>query len=598
MTMTILKDWTNNKLFENVPCNVAIVDRNFNIIENNRNFLEYFGDGKGKKCYSVYHKRKKPCKECPSMLTFTDGESRVVEGEGRDKDGFLSNYIVHITPVFNENGEIPYIIEMSTDITAAKRLQNEYQVLFEKVPCYVAVLNRDFRVVRGNELFRKTFGELKGAHCYEMYKKRSEICTDCPAKRTFDDGKIHISKHHGFNRMGEKTAYVVTTSPLIMGKSKTQYLIEMAIDVTESEKLTDELERADTYRKMFIENTSDSVIAIDESEKVILFNPSAEKLLKYGAEEILGKPLPAGIYHPEFHRKDMLRTREDTTVSSKNGVEVPVRYTAVILESEDRIIGKAVFLRDLTMIKQLEKEKIDAERLAAVGQTVAGLAHGIKNILTGLEGGMYVVSSGLQKGETKKVQQGWDMMNRNIKRISNLVKDLLSFSKGKIPKVKLVDPNSLVEKVVELFRDSAKKAGITITSEIDENTKPALLEPDEMSMVLENLVSNAIDACQMTEKESCRIYISCRDEGDDLVFEVKDEGCGMEYEVKQKVFTNFFTTKGSGGTGIGLLLTRKITQEHGGKVEFHTEPGEGTVFRLIFPRSRLPRISDDNDTIE
>jgi PAS domain S-box-containing protein len=593
MSPVFLKEWINNKLFENVPCNVAIIDRNFNIVENNRNFLEYFGDGKGKKCYSVYHKREKPCKQCPSLMTFTDGESRVVEGEGQDKDGQISNYIVHILPIFDEKCEIRYVVEMSTDITSAKRLQNEYQVLFEKVPCYVTVLNRDFRVVKGNELFRKTFGDITGDHCFEMFKKKSDVCDDCPAKRTFEDGNLHISKHQGCNLKGEKTAYVVTTSPLIIGKAKTQYIIEMAIDVTESENLTDELERADTYRKMFIQNTSDSVIAIDESDKVILFNPSAERLLKYKSDEILGKPIPDGIYHPHFHKEDKLGIREDTIVSDKNGTEVPVRYTAVILKNENRIIGKAIFLRNLTAIKKLEKEKIDAERLAAVGQTVAGLAHGIKNILTGLEGGMYVVSSGLKKSESKKVQQGWEMMDRNIKRITSLVKDLLSFSKGKVPKVKKIDPNILVEKVIELFKNSAEKANITISSNINNNTKPANLEPEDMSLVLENLVSNAIDACQMTEKSSSQIAITCYDEDDNLVFEVKDEGCGMEYDIKQKVFTNFFTTKGSGGTGIGLLLTRKITQEHGGRVEFHSLPGEGTTFKLIFPRSRLPIISEN-----
>lgn len=587
-----LNEWIQNKLFEFTPCNIAIIDREYNIVENNKNFFEFFGSGKGKKCYSVYHKKKKPCKHCPSILTFTDGENRVIESEGRDKDGRLSNYIVHISPVFDSNGNIPYIIEMSMDMTATKLLQNEYQVLFERVPCYVTVLNRDFRVVRGNQLFRKTFGEIKGAFCYEMYKKKSEMCSNCPAERTFKDGKIHISKHEGFNKKGEKTDYVVTTSPLTIGKSKTQYVIEMAVDVTETDKLTEELEKANTYGKMFIENTSDSVMAIDELGKVILFNPSAEKLLKYNADEIFGKPLPKGIYHPEFHKEGMLRTREDTTVRNKDSIEVPVRYTAVTLKNEDRVIGKAIFLRDLTMIRQLEKEKIDAERLSAVGQTVAGLAHGIKNILTGLEGGLYVISSGLNKSNQNRIQQGWEMINRNIGRISTLVKDLLSFSKGKVPNVIMVNPNDIVKKVTELFKDSANKFNITISADLDENTKPAPMDPDDIHTALENLVSNAIDSCQMSEKKSTRIIVGCRDENNNLVFEVSDEGVGMDYEVKQKVFTNFFTTKKeTGGTGIGLLITRKVAHEHGGIVEFISTHGEGTTFKLIFPRSRLPKMN-------
>ena len=293
------KEWIQKKLFEFTPCNVAVIDCDFNIVANNKNFLELFGDGKGKKCYSVYHKRRIPCKPCPTLQTFSDGKIRVIEGSGKDKNGNPADYVVHIAPIFNEDGEIPYIIEMSTDITETKRLQKEYQVLFEKVPCFVAVLNRNFRVVKGNELFRNTFGDATGNYCYELFKKKSVKCVDCPAERTFADGEIHISKHRGLNIKGEETFYVVTTSPLILGESKTQYVIEMAIDVTETEKLTDELEKANTYRRNLITNITDAVIAIDEFGKTIIFNPSAEELLKYKKEELIGKTLPDGIYFTE-----------------------------------------------------------------------------------------------------------------------------------------------------------------------------------------------------------------------------------------------------------------------------------------------------------
>jgi len=83
--------------------------------------------------------------------------------------------------------------------------------------------------------------------------------------------------------------------------------------------------------------------------------------------------------------------------------------------------------------------------------------------------------------------------------------------------------------------------------------------------------------------------VRCKEEKDTIVFEVEDQGCGLDYEVKQKVFTNFFTTKGESGTGLGLLLTRKITQEHGGRITMESAPGKGSLFRLLFPRSRLPK---------
>jgi signal transduction histidine kinase len=253
----------------------------------------------------------------------------------------------------------------------------------------------------------------------------------------------------------------------------------------------------------------------------------------------------------------------------------------------------AAFLQDLRRVKQLEREKIDAERLAAVGQTVAGLAHGIKNILTGLEGGMYFLRSGLKGGREGRAEEGWEMLERNMDRISVLVRNLLSFSKGRVPRVELTDPRRFVEDVVALYQDAAAREHVLVVAEAGEKVEAAPLDAEGIHSCVANLVSNAIDACQMSGKEPCSVHVRVRDEGNDLVFEVEDEGCGMDQKVRRLAFTTFFSTKGSGGTGLGLLLTRKITQEHGGRIELDTTPGKGSTFRLIFPRDRLPEPGKD-----
>jgi signal transduction histidine kinase len=140
---------------------------------------------------------------------------------------------------------------------------------------------------------------------------------------------------------------------------------------------------------------------------------------------------------------------------------------------------------------------------------------------------------------------------------------------------------------VDLFVEAARADGIEVRAELGP-VQPAPLDPEAIHDCLTNLVSNALDACQLSEREESHVVVRCRDEGDELVFEVADDGCGMDREVQKLAFTNFFTTKGSGGTGIGLLLTRKITQEHGGRIAFESTAGEGTTFRLSFPRDRLP----------
>lgn len=595
------QEWLSTQLFDLVPCNIAIIDRNYTIVSHNRSFADVFGEGEGRPCYEVYKDRRERCEHCMAAQTFEDGRVRVNDEVGIDRKGRTAHYIVHIAPIYGKNGDIPYLIEMSTDVTETKRLQREYQILFERVPCYVSVLNRDFRIVRANERFHETFGETTGQHCYEIYKRRTEKCEDCPAEQTFLDGKPHSGAHVGISKDGKPTHYYVTTSPLSRGDPHIAHVIEMALDMTEVRNLEDELARANALRETLIENSIDGVIATDPDGKIIIFNPAAEAMLKYSARRLTGQKPPESLFPPRF--REAMETGEEicvipeTTVKASDGDDVPVRFSGVRLKRDDEPVGLAIFLQDLRKIKQLEREKIDAERLAAVGQTVAGLAHGIKNILTGLEGGMYVVSSGLQKGKQERIDVGWDMLKRNIGKISTLVKNLLNFSKGRTPRVTMVNPKDLVREIVTLYQDAAQQDGINLVGETDDSIPPAPLDAEELHACLANLVSNALDACQVSEKTNCHVTVRCKEENNSLLFEVADEGSGMDYEIKQKVFTNFFTTKGTGGTGLGLLLTRKIVQEHGGKITVESTPGEGSLFRLVFPRDRLPRPTEaDSDS--
>ncbi|MFC1601022.1 nitrogen regulation protein NR(II), partial [Candidatus Sumerlaeota bacterium] len=251
---------------------------------------------------------------------------------------------------------------------------------------------------------------------------------------------------------------------------------------------------------------------------------------------------------------------------------------------------------DITHVKQLEQDKLAAERLAAVGQTVAGLAHGIKNIITGLEGGMYVVGSGLKRNDSERMAQGWEMLEENIARISAFVKEFLEFARGRQANVQLIAPNDVVGKVIGLYHDGAALAGVTLEAELADELAAAPLDEEGLHVCLANLVSNALDACDMSDGEEKRVWVRTREQEGALIYEVADNGCGMDYDVKQKVFTNFFSTKDTGkGTGLGLLTTRKIVQEHGGTVSFESTEGEGSVFRLEFPRDRLPKISQGVD---
>jgi len=595
MKKSELKNKIYNQLFEQVPINIAVIDRKYNIVEANENFKSKFGEWEGKKCYAVYKNRKRPCKKCMAALTFEDGLPHVDDELGADKDGRPARYVLHTAPVREDDGLVPFVIEMSTDITEIKQLQQNYHVLFERVPCYIAVMDKDYRIVRANEKFRETFGDRIGEKCYNVYKKRNEKCENCPAEKTFRDGKSHRAEQIGITKDGERNYYVVNTAPLARTGEEFAHVIEISTDVTEIRSLESEITRLHHFQDALIKSSIDGIIATDENNKVVIFNPAAEELLGYSSSKVIGKSRLDRFLPKQFlkvlKKKGGSCIIPDTLLRRKDKKEVPVRFSGVVLRENGHTMGSAAFFQDLTEIKKLEAAKLENERMAAVGQTVAGLAHGVKNILTGIQGGMYVMNTGLKNSNAERIFSGWGMLERNIEKITIFVKDFLSFSKGEKPFLELVSPSKIAHEVEMLYKDAANQAGIELVSEIHEDMPEAYFDPDGLHACLANLVSNAIDACQMSDKKSRKVVIRAYDDNDSIYFEVSDNGVGMDYDIKQKVFTNFFTTKGTKGTGIGLLTTRKIVVQHGGDIIMESEKGKGSMFRITFAREKLENLN-------
>ena len=258
----------------------------------------------------------------------------------------------------------------------------------------------------------------------------------------------------------------------------------------------------------------------------------------------------------------------------------------MVLLEKDEEMGTVAFFQDLREIKRLEKELVQSERLAAIGQTIAGLAHGIKNILHGLKGGSYLVDIGINKNDTEKLKKGWEMIKRNVGRTSNLVMDLLSYSKEREPEYEVCRPNDIANDVCELLQDKADENKVEITREFDDAIGEVSMDPDIIHESLLNLMSNAVDACLFDENTDKAWHVALKttqEAGNIIKFEVSDNGVGMDKEVLKQLFTSFFSTKGHRGTGLGLMVTRKLIEEHGGTIEVNSELGKGTVFTIRLP---------------
>jgi two-component system, NtrC family, sensor kinase len=230
---------------------------------------------------------------------------------------------------------------------------------------------------------------------------------------------------------------------------------------------------------------------------------------------------------------------------------------------------------------------VQSERLAAVGQTIATLSHHIKNILQGIRGGSYLVEMGLENEDLAVLQKGWDIVRRNQNKIQSLVMDMLSFSKDREPEFVETDLAGLVADVVETVQQRADEAGVTIRHEVPEGLPHVMLDSEAMSRAILNVVTNALDAVEERPDGGVTIRAAVDADATLVRITVADNGPGMSAETVAEIFTLFVSTKGSRGTGLGLTVSRKILQEHGGDIRATSVEGEGSTFTLEFPL-RLP----------
>ena len=239
------------------------------------------------------------------------------------------------------------------------------------------------------------------------------------------------------------------------------------------------------------------------------------------------------------------------------------------------------------LVQDKTRQLVDAERLAAVGQTVAGLSHAIKNITGGLKGGAFVLEKGFELNDQKYLMQGWEMIKGNVDKITNLSLDLLNYAKATDLHIQASDPVKPAQEVIDLMRPRAQELGVELIGDFSNDLQDCHFDADLICRCLLNLVSNAIDACRNNDPDGPDKTVTVRAkkiQGWGVEYQVLDNGCGMNAKTKQKLFKHFFSTKGSEGTGIGLMISKKIIDAHNGVIEVESQEDAGSTFIIKLPK--------------
>jgi signal transduction histidine kinase/pSer/pThr/pTyr-binding forkhead associated (FHA) protein len=249
----------------------------------------------------------------------------------------------------------------------------------------------------------------------------------------------------------------------------------------------------------------------------------------------------------------------------------------------------------------LYAQKLQTERLAAIGETVASLSHAIKNILQGLRGGADVVEMGLKKDDLKIAKGGWEILKRNLDRIVSLTLNMLAFSRQRAVEPELTHLGKLIDECSQLLEGQCNTKGVALIVDADNEIPPVPIDAPLMHQALMNLMTNAVEAVEhgkgvVTVRASYHAS-NTRGEGSPAVVElaVIDNGAGISRERLARLFEPFNTTKGTRGTGLGLAVTKRIVEEHRGRIRVDSVEGKGATFRMILPADTTTMI-DPSET--
>jgi len=278
--------------------------------------------------------------------------------------------------------------------------------------------------------------------------------------------------------------------------------------------------------------------------------------LKYAATDFITKPINVEVLEVALKKvQDKIKMKQQLR-----------EYT----ENLEKLIAEKTQLQD---------------HLSSLGLMIGSISHGIKGLLTGLDGGLYILDKGFEKKNREQIKEGWEVVKLMAERIKKMVLDILYYAKERDLHRERVDALSFADEVALVVESKIKEQQIEFVRDFDPAVGEIEIDPGSAHSALINILENAVDACLNDKlKKSHQIIFSVKGDDDHIIFDVKDNGTGMDRSTREKIFTLFFSSKGNKGTGLGLFISNKIVQQHGGEIKVQSTPGRGTLFSIKIPK--------------
>lgn len=461
---------------------------------------------------------------------------------------------------------------------------------FNELPCFISIHNRYLEIVASNQLCKERLGDLVGRNSWEAYAGRSGSGNACPVWQTIETGRPQRGHESLLDKEGREIPVIVHTAPICSKDGAVELVLELSVDISEVRRLQEELRAVREKFQRLFDAVPATIAVVDRDYCLVEANRRFRQ--DFGPER-------QGTCHALFGHSDVpcsgcsvARTFEDgeshddeTVVTTRAGEQRNVLIQTAPLRNESGEIEQVMEIAtDITQIRQLQ------DHLASLGLMLGSMSHGVKGLLTSLDGGVFKVDMGISRGDPDRVREGWNIVRDKIARIRKMVLDILYYAKSRETRREPVDAAAFARELAEAAEPKATGRRVGFVLDVAPGAGVAEIDEAAMHSALVNFLENAVDACaeadqqQGTPPGGRTVRLSVYDRDGELVFDVADDGIGMDRDTRERMFTLFFSSKGSRGTGLGLFISNQIVRQHGGRITVESEPGRGTRVLVLLPR--------------
>jgi PAS domain S-box-containing protein len=490
---------------------------------------------------------------------------------------------------------------LARDITALRESEARFTELFETLQEGIYITTPDDRMVDANPALVRILGydskeELLSRRVSELFenpKERTQFRREAKGKPEMQGREIRLLRKDG------KPVVCLSTATAVRDASGAVVRYQGALmDVTEQREMARRLYKEQEFARQLVESFPDLILVLNTAGHYTFVSARVKDILGYDLDET-GNMTFGERTHPED--RSALHTLFDEVVAGGKtfaSLEIRIQHRqgdwrrmrlhfSPLYNEAGKIEGVVISARDVTQLKRLEEQLIQSEKLAAMGQMLAGVAHELNNPLTAVLGVTELLRERADLDAAAKRQL--ELMHRQARRAARIVQNLLYFSRPAAPQKKLLGVSPLVERTLQLHEHSLRQSKIAVEFHPDPALPAVLGDANQLIQVFLNLITNAEHAIREV-RESGKIVVRLHRAGDRVAVTIQDDGVGIRREALPKLFDPFYTTKRpGGGTGLGLSICMAIVREHHGSIEAETLPGGGSAFTVLLPAAGQPQ---------